>query len=165
MLYNEGVKGDRMFTIICAMDKDKGIGYKGGMPWHYPEELAFFQQQTLFHKVVMGNNTYKSLSQPLKQRINIVFSKTGNQKDSQVLWMHDVERFIKDYQDCDEEIFITGGAYIYQQFLPYVDKMYISELKKSYPVDTYFPAFDKDEFDKKLIKSTEEFDVYLYERR
>lgn len=64
-------------SIICAIDKEGGFGFKGGLPWSFPQELKWFREVTKGHTVVMGRATWDSLppyAKPLKGRQNIVLS-------------------------------------------------------------------------------------------
>ena len=59
----------------------------------------------------------------------------------------------------DEEVMIIGGASIYQQFLPFADKIYLTEVAAVAPADVYFPAFDKSKYQKNVIKKLKENDI------
>jgi len=155
-----------MFSIIVAFDKNQLIGNNNALPWHYPEDLQYFKETTLGKKVVMGRITYegilRKLGKPLPNRTNIVIS---SKEISGVEWYASVDKVLEKYLDSEEEIFIIGGRTIYEQFLSYTTRLYITHIDKAYQGDTYFPKFRYDDF--KLIKekTNGELRFCVYERR
>ncbi len=141
-----------MFTLICAVGKNNEIGKNNVMPWHIKEDLLFFKEKTLHHKVVFGRKTYEFLPGKLKNRDIFVISRNYENKDVTVI--KDVNKFILENKDTEEEIFICGGASIYELFLPYAKKIYLTEIDSSFEADTFFPALDKTKFKKTLIKES-----------
>ena len=113
-----------MFSIIAAIGKNREIGKNNQLIFHLKEDMDFFRKTTLNHKVVMGLNTWNSLPSKLKNRQNIVISPVDLTGPDVVI--QDLEQFITDNKDTDEEIFIIGGGMIYQAFLPYVKKLYLT---------------------------------------
>ena len=142
-----------MLSMIVATDLDGAIGNKGDMIYHISEDLKRFKKLTTGHPVVMGRKTFESLpnQQPLKDRTNIVITRTPTifleqHKEKDVHAFSSVEsllRFIDTFPD--EEIFIMGGAEIYKQFMPYVDKIYLTKIyDNSKEADTFINIpFDK----------------------
>ncbi len=158
----------KVLSIIVAIAKNNIIGYNNKMPWHYPEDLQYFKEVTWGKKVVMGSRTYESilntLHKPLPNRHNIVITHNKD-KYKDVECFGSVEEFLTKYRNSPEEIFIIGGRIIYEQFLNFVDKLYITHINKEYPGDTYFPKFDSNDF--KLIKekASGELLFCIYERK
>ena len=64
-----------MLIAVVAMDPNRLIGRDGSLPWHLPEDLAFFQKTTLGHPVLMGRKTFESIGRPLPRRHNIVLTR------------------------------------------------------------------------------------------
>ncbi len=131
-------------TIIAAVAQNNVIGSKNDLPWYLPEDLKHFKEITTGHTVIMGRKTYESiiarLGKPLPNRKTIVI--TRNQ-DYQI--PSDVQRYDsleKALQSVTEDVFIIGGASIFKQALPLVDKLIITHVHKDYPGDTYFPIID-----------------------
>lgn len=144
-----------MFSIIAAIGKNREIGKNNQLIFHLKEDMSFFRKTTLNHKVVMGLNTWNSLSGKLKGRQNIVISPADLTGPDVVI--QDLEQFITDNKDTDEEIFIIGGGMIYQAFLPYVKKLYLTEVNATDPNATvFFPEFDKSKYDKIVLKEGSE---------
>ena len=153
-------------SIIACIGKNLELGKDNNLIWHLPNDLRYFKAVTTGHVVVMGRNTYKSLSKPLKDRKNVVLS-SHDLKDVEVY--HSIEEFIEAYKEHKEEIFIIGGASIYKQFLPYADTLYLTEVDKESEADVYFPEFDKGEFEREVIKEETHNEIHysyvIYRRR
>ena len=144
-----------MFSIIAAIGKNREIGKNNQLIFHLKEDMDFFRKTTLNHRVVMGLNTWNSLPSKLKDRQNIVISPVDLTGPDVVI--QDLEQFITDNKDTDEEIFIIGGGMVYQAFLPYVKKLYLTEVNATDPNATvFFPKFDKSKYDKIVLKEGSE---------
>lgn len=154
-----------MLSLIVAYDQNRVIGLNGKMPWHFKEDLAYFKQVTEHHTVLMGRKTYESIlaynQAPLQNRKHIVASRTL--KDDRVEVIDDVLAYVT--QQSEEEIFVIGGAEIYEKTLPFADRLYITHIDKSYQGDTYFPAWNVDDF--KLIseRTVDILRFAVYERK
>jgi len=155
-----------MISMISSVGKNRELGKKNNLIWHFKEDMKFFKNTTMGHTVVMGLNTYKSLPGDLPGRHIIVvsFDPVDN-----VDYVTDIESIVEKFQNSEEEIFICGGASIYKQFLPYADKLYLTEIEASDgEADTFFPEFDKSEWKKTLLNENSQNDIsfkmYLYER-
>lgn len=139
-----------MITLIAAGSyNDKtgqlGIGYKGGIPWKIPEDLAHFKLATKGQVVVMGRKTFESIgSVPLPNRINLVLSNTMSNNTSSndnlmFLNLNGVLDKIAYYNFCNYKIYIIGGEEVYKYFLSCCQKIILSSIHKSYECDTFFP--------------------------
>ncbi len=140
-----------MFSLIAAIGKNHEIGKDGKLVFHIKEDLRFFRNTTINHKVVMGRKTWESLSGKLEGRENYVISHrdfTGPD-----LIIHDLNSFIKKYQSTPEEIFIIGGGQIYSEFLPYAKNLYLTEVDASDPAaTTFFPTFHQKDYSRQILK-------------
>lgn len=125
------------FSIIVATDKKNGIGIQNKLPWHLPEDLAHFKRTTTGHTVIMGRKTYESIGRPLPNRRNIVLSKNLNWKAPGVETFSSLTE-INNLQD--DEIFIIGGAQIYELTLKDVSKIIITEIDADFACDAFFPV-------------------------
>ncbi len=141
-----------MFSLIVAYDEDRVIGYKGSIPWHLPEDLKHFKAHTINKRIVMGNNTFKSIGKPLPNRHTIIITKNKKEDTSDVSYVSNLEPFLKENENTDEEIMICGGASIYKETLPYCKKLYISLVDGKHTGDTYFPEFDLNSYE--LVNQT-----------
>lgn len=127
-------------SIIVAMDKNRLIGSGGMLPWHIPEDLAWFKSQTLGHPVIMGKNTWQSLAKPLPDRQNIVLSRDPYFNPMGAQKAASLEEAISLCQSKDG--FVIGGARIFEQFLPLVYRLVITHIDAEFGGDTYFPFLD-----------------------
>lgn len=149
------------YSAIVAMTHSRVIGRKGSLPWHIPDETAFFKRLTTGHTVIMGRETYESIGKPLPDRRNIVLSTSlepapGIEVAGSIVHLTQLK--------LEGEVFIIGGQRTYQEMLPYCDDVIVSLIKKEYSGDRYMPRFE-DSFPKvehQIIHP--EFDIYEYHR-
>ena len=132
-----------MFSIIVAIGNNNEIGKNNKLLWHIPEDLKKFKKITLEKTVIMGRNTFESIGKTLPNRNNIVLSKNlqniNNKKNLEIC--DDFSKIIKKYKNSVEEVFIIGGAQIYEKALELgiIEKLYISHIDFSDDeADTYF---------------------------
>ena len=141
-----------MFSLIVAYDEDRVIGYKGSIPWHLSEDLKQFKAHTINKRIVMCNNTFKSIGKPLPNRHTIIITKNKKEDTNDASYVSDLDSFLKDNENTDEEIMICGGASIYKEALPYCKKLYISLVDEKHTGDTYFPGLDLNNYE--LVNQT-----------
>ncbi len=147
-----------MFCLIAAIGNNNEIGANNDLVFHLKNDMKFFRRKTLNHKVVMGENTWKSLPGKLKNRYNIVVSYSDF--DGPDLIVHDLKRFIDDYKDSNEEIFVIGGGMIYAEFLPYAKKLFLTEINAdSKDATVFFPSFKKNHYKKTTLEKGKENDL------
>ena len=146
--------------LIVGTNKRDGIGYKGAMPWYFPEDLKYFQQITKNtidprkkNAVVMGRNTMNSIPRfPLGGRINACVSTTiTSHTDKSILFYTSFDDAITDLMSRDdkvENIFVIGGSMLYKACLEHKDfkYLYLNELNDNSECDTFFPAIHKDDY-------------------
>lgn len=136
------------FSIIAAIGKNRELGKKGGLVFQIPGDLNFFKQTTLGFPIVMGRTTFLSLPKMLPGRKHYVLSPDEEptfQKEVTVL--HNLQEFINEHKNDEQEYFVIGGGSIYQQFLPYCNKLYLTEVDgEDKEADVYFPEFDKKKY-------------------
>jgi dihydrofolate reductase len=164
-------------SIITAMTIHKIIGLSCGLPWKIKQELLYFQKNTLNKVVIMGSNTFASINyKPLINRQNIVLTKNPKKfQDFKQIEKHDNLHFVTDVTNSLKlaekfynsgslipEVMVIGGREIYQQFLPLVNKLYISIIKNNYPGDIYFPEFNLDDWQLTSSTEQEEFIANIY---
>ena len=151
-------------TIIAAMTKSRVIGKNNQLPWHIAEDLQNFKKLTAGNTVIMGRKTYESIGRPLPNRNNIVISTMMPARDG-VTICKTVPEAIEKAKTFQKDIFIVGGATIYEQTLPFADRLVISYIKKDYEGDTYFPNFNEDDWNIKKREDRNEFELILYKRK
>ena len=137
-----------MIISILNADKKWGIGKKNGLLFNLPLDMKFFRETTRGHTVCMGENTLLSFpgSKPLKDRLNIVLSKENNYEFDNVLCVHTFDDFLKEIKNrsMNEDVYIIGGASIYRQTLPYVDKVLLTKVNADGGAEVFFPNLDND---------------------
>ena len=140
-------------NIIAAVGKNLELGKGNDLVWRIKEDLNYFKELTTNKIIVMGYNTYLSIGRLLPNRKNIIISKENRNIEGAI-----VLNSIKDVLNLDEEeIFIIGGASIYKQFIPYADNLYLTEINsEDDKADVFFPKFDKEHYEKKLVKASTE---------
>ena len=152
-----------MFSIIAAIGKNHELGRNNDLIFHLKEDMRFFRETTTGHKVVMGRKTWESLPGKLKNRENIVIS--SREFSGPDVIIHDLDQFIADHKDSEEEIFIIGGGKIYAEFLPYAKKLYLTEVDASAPdANVFFPDFNKSSYEKTIIKEYPDFKIIKYQK-
>lgn len=138
-----------MISIIAAVAKNNAIGVKNDLPWHIPEDLRRFKELTTGKTVLMGANTYNSivkrLGQPLPNRKNIVVSNDPQfNVPKGVLLYNSLDEAIE--KNKNEDLFIIGGASIYNQTLDKADKLYITWIDQEPEGDVFFPKIDQNKW-------------------
>lgn len=150
----------RLIAIV-AMTPEHVIGRNGTLPWHLPEDLAFFKRTTSGHPIVMGRKTYESIGRPLPKRRNIVLTRDAAWSAPGVEVIHSPEE-LDALADLTGEIFIIGGAEIYAVFLDRLDELLVSWVYENHSGDTRFPAFEDRFSIPEVTEKYEDFEVRRY---
>ena len=128
--------------MIAAMGKNRVIGKDNDMPWHLPADLQHFKKTTLGCPIIMGRKTYDSIGRPLPGRLNIILSRNANLVIDGCTVVNSLEGAIDLAEKTDaSEIFITGGAHLYNKFLENADRLYLTLIDEEFEGDTYFPDY------------------------
>lgn len=130
-----------MLSLIAAMANNRVIGRDNDLPWRMPADLRHFKNTTLGHTIIMGRKNYESIGRPLPQRNNIVISRNPEYDAPGCQLVTSFDAALEAAQG-DEEIFIIGGASIYQLALPLADRLYLTLIDAEIDGDTHFPEFD-----------------------
>ena len=143
-----------MISMIAAMGKNRVIGKDNKMPWHLPADLQWFKRTTMDSPIIMGRKTNESIGRPLPGRLNIVLSRNpalkiegcevaSSAEHAIQIAENDLKTNNDNYsQNTEKEIFITGGAYLYELFLPQADRLYLTLIDESFEGDTYFADYE-----------------------
>jgi dihydrofolate reductase len=129
-------------SIIVAMSSNRVIGVNNTLPWHLSEDLKHFKFLTVGHTIIMGRKTYDSIGRALPNRRNIVISRNIEISCEGAEVVHSIENAFSISKN-DGEVFVIGGSNIYEQALHLVDHLYITEIKKSFLGDAFFPEINK----------------------
>lgn len=132
-------------NFIVAVDANWGIGNKGDLLYSIPEDMKFFRQTTLNKVVIMGRNTLESLpgQRPLPKRTNIVLTRNPDYKVEGALVCQSVEEVLETVKDYEpDDVWVMGGKAVYEAFLPYCQKGYITKIQSSKEADTVLVNLD-----------------------
>ena len=138
-----------MLSLIVAIAENNVIGKDNKLIWHISEDLKRFKSITSGNTMLMGRKTFESLPGVLPGRKHIIITRDDKYTvdSEQVSVINDLDSFIKNYENSDEEIFVIGGAEIYKQLLPHCKKLYLTKVHQSFEGDTYFPEIDYSKYD------------------
>ena len=124
-------------SIITALTRNHVIGINNQIPWHIPDDFRWFRQNTLNKPVVMGRKTFESIGRILPQRRNIVVT---SQSDYSYEGIETADSLLDAFDLCgNTEVMVIGGASIYQQALPYAQRLYLTWIYADVEGDAYFP--------------------------
>lgn len=159
-----------MIYLIWAMTKNGIIANNQSLPWNIKEEMKYFQSLTLNKTILMGSKTFLSIKKPLKNRQNIIITsnikKYQNFANEYCIITSDLKKIIKTYaKNPNNELWVIGGANIYQQTFAYADYLYVSIIKKNYQGNLKFPINDFSNFIEIKKSNYQEFTAYVYQRK
>jgi dihydrofolate reductase len=127
-------------SIIAAIAQNNAIGLNNQLIWHLPTDLLFFKKTTLNCTIIMGRKTFDSIGKALPKRKNIIISNNLNFNATGCFVVQNLKEAIA--QADSEEVFIVGGASIYEQSMHIADKLYITHIHHNFDADTFFPKID-----------------------
>ena len=139
-----------MLSIIaCISKKNIAIGYQNRLLYHIKSDMTRFRELTTGHTIIMGRKTFESLPNgALPHRRNIVISKTREQIAGCEVFASLEEALVGRKEAAEDECFIIGGASIYEQALPFADKLYLTIVEKEPEhADTFFPEINPAEWE------------------
>ena len=131
-----------MISLIAAMSKNRVIGRGGKIPWHLPADLKHFKEITTGHPVIMGRKTYESIGHALPGRTNIVLSRTPSFNPPDAATVPSLKEALDLTRGVDE-VFIIGGQSLYEQALPFADRIYLTVVNIETDGDAFFPEFNE----------------------
>jgi dihydrofolate reductase len=138
-------------SLLWAMAQNRVIGRNNDLPWHLPEDLKYFKRITLGKPVIMGRKTFDSIGKALPGRTNIVvtrnpqFAAEGVKTVASIEAARDLCESITE-TDGPKEAMVIGGAEIFRLVLPMADRLYLTEIHAEVEGDTWFPAFDRNDW-------------------
>ena len=135
-------------SMIAAIGKDRELGYQNRLLWHLKEDMRFFRDQTLGHPIVMGRKTLESLPGLLSGRDHYVLSRQSLEVPEGVVVFHSIPEVLEFAESYPDDVMVIGGAKVYEEMLPYADKLILTEIDDSKLADCYFPEFSQDDFDR-----------------
>ena len=131
---------------VVVVDQNMGIGKDNQLLVHFPADLKRFKKITTGHTVIMGRKTFDSMGKALPNRRNIVISRQTDLKLEGAELTTSLEAALE-LSKNEEEDFVIGGAEIFRQALPLTDKIYLTQIHKSFQADTFFPTIQQAEWE------------------
>ena len=153
---------------IVAVDQNLAIGKDGRLPWHFSADMKFFKQTTIGNIVVMGRRTWLTLRGPLKDRKNIILTHDANfPSPDSVAVLSDVNSILELIRNQESDLFVIGGAQVYEGFLPHIDRWIVTEVPLAVEdADNFMPAHFLDGFELYELRQLDEgLSVKFYERK
>ena len=132
-------------NLIASVDNNWGIGYKGRLLCHIPEDMRWCREHTTGKVVVMGRATLESLpgSRPLAERVNIVISADTNFFAPGCTVVRTPEELLELLEQFDtNDIYVIGGASVYAMMMPYCHYAYITKVDQQFPADRHLANLD-----------------------
>ncbi|WP_293882127.1 dihydrofolate reductase [Sphingobacterium sp. UBA1498] len=133
-------------TLIVAASENNSIGINNKMPWHLPNDFKYFKKNTIEHSVLMGRKTFESIGKALPERRNIVITRNADFQGENIDVANSIQEALLYCRD-EREIFIIGGANIYQQALPLANKVLLTRVHTTIKGDAFFPALPSEEWE------------------
>ncbi len=161
-----------IISAIVAVAKNNVIGRNNDIPWYLPADLKYFKKTTLNHHIIMGRKSFDSIGRPLPKRTNIIVTRNPFFIASNCLVTNSVEEALQIAKDNGEtEVFIIGGAQIYERSKNLWDRLYLTEVDVDVEGDVHFPELDMNNW--KLIseeahqaddKNEHDYNFKIFER-
>lgn len=149
-----------MIALIVAYAQNRVIGNKGMIPWKIKGEQKRFKELTTGNVVIMGRRSYEEIGKPLPNRTTIVISTTKDFTAENCYTAKSLDEALEIAGNRD--VYISGGARLYEEALLKVEKMYITEIEKTIEGDTYFPEFNEEDFIKEINEKVDGEIPYTY---
>jgi dihydrofolate reductase len=158
-------------SAIAAMGENRAIGFRGKIPWHLSADFKRFKELTVGHPIIMGRKTFESIGKPLPGRVNVVITTDRAYVAEGCIVVHSLDEALAAAHDADE-VFIIGGAQIYELALPKVQTLYLTKVHGTFEGDAFFPELNESEW--RLVSSEDhpkdekndaDFTWLVYERK
>jgi dihydrofolate reductase len=151
-------------TLIAAVASNGVIGDGPNIPWHLPEDFAFFKRTTMGHVLVMGRLTFESIGRPLPRRRTIVITRD-------LYWQHPDVEVAHSFPEAlslagpADEVFVCGGGQVYAEAMPFAHRLLITEVFREPSGDVFFPSIPGDEWVETARHAHDELAWVTYEPR
>lgn len=132
-------------SLIVAMATNRTIGINKQMPWHLSADLKKFKKITMGQPIIMGRKTFESIGRPLPGRENIIISRDPGYQQQGCLVFNNLDSALQHCAESDE-VFVIGGATLYEATLARADRLYITEIQQAFDGDTWFPEINQQQW-------------------
>lgn len=134
-----------LISLLLAADENNVIGKNNTLPWHLPNDLKYFKNLTWGMPVLMGRKTYESIGKPLPGRRNIVITRSSQWKAEGVDVVDSIDGAVSVAKESEvKEIFIIGGAEIFNTVLPQSNRVYLTRIHHRFEGDVFFPVLNEE---------------------
>jgi len=141
-----------ILSLLVAVSENNVIGKDNKLPWHLPNDLKYFKNQTWGMPILMGRKTFESIGKPLPGRNSIVITRSGDWKHEGVDIVHSIDDAIQKAQSFHvKEIFVIGGAEIFATSFKKTNRIYLTRIHDNFDGDVFFPEVSENEW--KLISA------------
>lgn len=137
-----------MITLIAAAAENNALGKDNQLVWHLPDDFKRFKQITSGHYIIMGRKTFESFPKPLPNRTHVIITRQKDYAFEGCIVVNSIEDAIK-VCPKEEEVFIIGGADIYNQSIDFADKIELTRVHANFEADAFFPEINLNDW--KLI--------------
>lgn len=156
-------------NLIAAIGKNNELGKNNDLIWKLKGDMKFFKETTMGHPIVMGRKTFESLPNVLPGRKNIVIS-SNKINNKQIELFKSIKEFLLNYKKYNGDVFVIGGASLYNYFIDIASKIYLTEIDEfDESADVYFPKFNNYDWNREIISVHEEkginYSHVLYKRK
>lgn len=156
--------GGKTVTLVAAVAENGVIGLGGKIPWHLPEDFAHFKRTTVGHTLILGRTTHEGIGKPLPDRTTIVLTSDPDWSAEGVLVAGSVTDALALADGLPGEVMVGGGAGVYAAAMPWADVQVISEVPVSPEGDTWYPAFDRDQWVEEKREPHDGFEIVWLRR-
>lgn len=150
-------------TLIAAVGRNGVIGADNDMPWHLPEDFAFFKRSTMGHPMIMGRKTFDSIGRVLPGRRTIVVTRQADWAHPDVETAHSLSEALS-LAGPVSEVFVCGGGQVYAEAMPWAHRLLITEVDQSPEGDVRFPDIDAAGWQESAREDRDGFSWVTYER-
>jgi dihydrofolate reductase len=127
-------------SLIAAVAANGAIGKDNRLLWRLPADMAYFVAMTKGKTVLMGRKTFESLGRPLRNRTNVILSRSWREAPEGCILVRSPEEALERFKQ--EELMVIGGEEIYRLMLPHAQNVLLTEIDREYEGDAHFPALD-----------------------
>jgi dihydrofolate reductase len=137
-------------SLVVAMARNRVIGRDNALPWRLPADLAHFRKVTMGHPIVMGRRTFESIGKALPGRKNIVITHKREYAAPGCVVVNSLDEAWKAAGNA-EEVCVIGGIALFGETLLLADVIHLTEVGSDVEGDTFFPQFDRSEWNEREI--------------
>ena len=145
-----------VLSLLVAADENNVIGKDNQLPWHLPNDLKYFKNQTWGLPILMGRKTFESIGKPLPGRKSIVITRNEDWQYEGVTVVHSVDEAIGKASEFGvKEIFVIGGAEIFKTSFNSANRIYLTRVHHQFDGDAHFPSLPEKEWELKQSRYCE----------